>query len=103
MGNFYHHYYNGKNFLPKPAGYSTNQLIKEKAIDGHAHTNKQMQLHKDLMEYCLTKKIMGAGLFKRPPRNGTEASQQIKAMYSIIRKHGMMDDWKARKQQDAEV
>ena len=102
MGNFYHHYYNGKNFLPKPAGYSTNQLIKEKAKDGHAHTNRQMQLRKDLMEYCLSKKIMGEGLFKNP-RNGKEASQQIKAMYTIIAKHGLMEDWKARKLHDAQV
>lgn len=92
MSNYYQHYYNGKHYRGQAPGTETFRL---KLANYYSQgTQRQKKLHADLLKFCKENNLLKYPM--RGPRDFREASCQIKAMYTIIDKHGLMDKWKSK-------
>lgn len=86
MANFYQSFYNGH----RPT--ATDRL---NCCRGHEAASDKQRAYFDALESFLKERDLYDG-FLGKPRNRNECKSKINAMHTILKKHGLQDEWAAR-------
>jgi hypothetical protein len=91
MGNYFQNYYQSKK-----AGLSQGTALGAMAKDAvHRPTDKQIQLHRDLVAFFKERGIP-VGAFEKA-RNKADYSSKISGMITILKKHGLEAEFFGRR------
>lgn len=92
MGNYFQNYYQAKK-----SGLANGSSLGAMKRDGaYRPTDKQMQYHRALVAFCKERGIP-VGPFERFG-NKDDCSSKIRAMITVLKKHGLADEFFGRKE-----
>lgn len=91
MTTYYHRYYNAPKRRGEQAGQRVTVALKDKAL---SISGKQYGLFKDLVDFLEQRGVHTEWLGK--PRDAQHCTQKINALYTMLKKHGLYEEWRAQ-------